>query len=120
VLIHGTWCHACLEQILTLQRRYAWLKELGVEVLVVSADDPAQVDAFLSSLSAPLRFTLVPDPKAAFSRALGLFDEATQTRRSALMLVDPEGGVRFALIDQHGIPEQAVLLQAISQLPPAR
>jgi peroxiredoxin len=119
VLIHGTWCYACVDQLVSLRRKYAWLKDLGVEVLVASSDDPSQVAAFNSSLASPLPYSLVSDEGATLSRALGLYDEKARTAHPAMMLVDCTGIVHFALIDQHGIPEQAVLLQAITQLPKA-
>ena len=117
VLIHGTWCHACLEQLVWLRRRHVWLTDLGVGSLAVAVDDPSNVAAFNSSLWTPLPFTLAPDEGAALSRALGLYDEAAQATRSAFMLIDCSGIVRFAQIDQHTVPEQSLLIQEIERLP---
>lgn len=114
MIIHGTWCHACLERLVWLRRQRSWFNEQGIGILAVSADDPVQVAAFHQSLWSPLPFTLISDANAALSRALGLVDD--KAARSALLLVDCDGNVRFSQIDQHDIPEQFTLRDAIKKL----
>src|SRR3990172_5434067 len=86
VLMHGTWCHACLDQIAWLQRRRAWLAGQGIGILAVAMDNSWQVEAFRSTLPAPLPFPLIADESAALARALGLYHEARRFTRSATLL----------------------------------
>lgn len=117
MLIHGTWCYACLEWLIWLRRRHSWLADLGIGALAISADNPSYVAAFRESLATPLAFVLISDADAALSRALGLYDEAAQTTRSALLLIDCAGDVRFGHLDEHAMPDQARLLEEIERLP---
>jgi peroxiredoxin len=127
VLIHGMWCPACLERLVWLRRRHAWLSDLGIGVLAVSIDQAEHVAAFQLSLMKPLPFALVSDAEARLSRALGLYTESARTlaplsgavgvTRPALLLLDCAGRVRFAQLDDHAIPEQAELQREIEQLP---
>jgi len=117
VMIHGTWCHACLEQITWLQRKHVWLTEQGIGILAVAMDNTWQVEAFTSALSAPLPFRLIADDGAALARALGLYDETKRFTRSAVLLIDCAGGTHFAQLDEHTLPEQARLLDAIVHMP---
>ena len=117
VLIHGTWCYVCLEWLIWLRRRHNWLADLGIGVLAVSADNPSYAAAFRESLATPLSFALISDADAALSRALGVYDEAAGATRTALLLIDCAGDVRFAHLDEHTLPEQSRLLEAIERLP---
>jgi peroxiredoxin len=117
VIMHGTWCHACLDQIAWLQRKHAWLNEQGVGVLAVAMDNSWQVEAFTRTLAAPLPFSLIADEGAALGRALGLYDEVRRFTRSATLVIDHEGQVRFAQIDDHSPLEQTLLTQVIEQMP---
>ncbi len=117
MLIHGTWCYDCLEWLIWLRRRHSWLADRGIGALAVSADNPSYVAAFRESLATPLSFALISDADAALSRALGLYDETAQATRSALLLIDCAGDVRFGHLDEHAMPEQARLLEEIERLP---
>ena len=116
-VIHGTWCHACPGQLAWLRRRYAWLAGQGIGVVAVSVDDPAHLAAFQSTLWVPLPFPLISDQDAALSRALGLYNEVTGITRSAVLMIDRAGSIRFAQLDKHSMPEQARLLEHIEQMP---
>lgn len=118
VIVHGTWCHACLERLVWLRRRVDWLQGQGVGVLAISADDPVQVDAFHQSLWSPLPFALVSDPNASWSRALGAYDAAAHAVRPAVLLIDCQGVVRYLQLDAHDTPEQTVLQSELDRLQP--
>jgi peroxiredoxin len=115
-LIHGTWCPFCVEQLIWLQRRNEWLSGLGIHTLALVVDDPSHVLAFNSSLAHPLPYTLLADVDGRFSKALGLYDSENHYARSAVLVLDQSGHVRFTHFEPHSMPEQSALQRVIEQL----
>ena len=102
IFIHGPWCHHCLEHLLWLRRKHAWLAERGVGSLAVSGGDASQIEAFQQSLWTPLPFALIAGDESA---------------RSATLLVDRAGAPHLSRSEEHRLPDQTTLLGCIERMP---
>lgn len=113
----GGWCPFCNTQLGQLKQIEPELAALGIQLIGVSTDTPAQLQA--SSSKHSLNFQLISDPHNRLSQAFGLAfftDEATTQRYlakmelSALLQTDSQNNKRLVLpvpavyaIDRKGV-----------------
>lgn len=78
IFYRGGWCPFCNSHLAQLRKSEEPLKELGYDILAISPDSAAQVDA--TSTKNKLGYRLMSDSSMAASRALGIafrVDDAT-------------------------------------------
>lgn len=71
---------------------------LGAEVVGISTDSVHAHVAWMEFHVGPLRFPLAADRTHAVCRAYGVLDEAAGAARRAVVIVDPEGVVRYEAV----------------------
>ena len=99
VYYRGGWCPFCNMQLASLQKIEPTLKEIGYQIIAISADRPSSLLPTLDRHS--LTYTLLSDSTMAGARALGI---AWQSTRSGRKLERASG------MDHHILPVPAVLL----------
>ena len=137
IFYRGGWCPYCNAHLAALRGAEAELKDMGFEVLFLSADRPELLHASLKE-PAP-GYTLLSDSRMQAARAFGIafrVDDATVARYlgigidleaasgethhelpvPAVFLIDRQGVIRFA----HSNPDYKVRLSAAELLDAAR
>jgi peroxiredoxin len=86
----------CTDQLNVYQEVLPELKERGVELYGVSVDSAYSHKAFQGHLG--ITFTLLADfhPKGEMSSRFGVYNEERGTTYRALVLIDPDGMVRWS------------------------
>lgn len=117
-LFHATWCPACVEGLMRLQRRYRDYADAGVAVLAIVSDSPASAQAFQLSADPPLTFPLLADPDLSLGQHYGLIDTEHNLLRPAALLLDEKGHIRYVDVpdDPHDAVRHDPLLAAVRQL----
>lgn len=111
--IHGTWCPACVDQLIRLRRRHRDYMNLNVQLAAIVGDQVAAVEAFEISAEPPLPFPLLADTDLTVSQTYGLTAPAEQTlltklahriRRSEPQRPEPVEGIHpgAVLVDGQG------------------
>ncbi|MCH7521300.1 MAG: AhpC/TSA family protein [Candidatus Marinimicrobia bacterium] len=99
VYYRGGWCPFCNMQLASLQKIEPTLKEIGYQIIAISADRPSSLLPTLDRHS--LTYTLLSDSTMAGARALGI---AWQSTRSGRKLERASG------MDHHILPVPAVII----------
>ncbi|MCL4324247.1 MAG: peroxiredoxin [Candidatus Thermoplasmatota archaeon] len=86
----------CPTELADLQNRKAEFEKLGLEVIVASTDTVFTHKAWVESeeLLHGFGYLMAADHNGSFSRALGIYNEASGLAQRASFLVDPDGIVR--------------------------
>lgn len=87
--LHGTWCPECVGQYHLLQRYLPRIKEMGMELVVVSGEESDTLSAFLQSTQPALEYTVLADPRHSASHAIQAGDD------TMAIIVDRQGIVRW-------------------------
>ena len=94
----GVFCSVCAHQLESVQAQLATFKQHGIEVLAVSADEPA--DALKRQAESGLSFSVIADPQRKVIEAFGV---ANRTRHNiaypTVYFINKEGKVAFAFAD---------------------
>lgn len=97
----------CAAQLGSFRDEHETLRELGAQVLAVSADSIEEHRRFAAGLGAP--FALASDPALALARAYGVADEETRRARRAVFVIGADGVVTSAQPHyQPGVADQFV------------
>lgn len=99
----------CPTELEDLADKYEQLKSMGVEVFSVSADThfvhKAWYDA--SDTIKKIKYTMLADTRAVLSRGFGVYKEDEGVAYRGTFLVDPEGRVKVAEIQDNSIGRNA-------------
>jgi peroxiredoxin len=94
----GVFCSVCAHQLESVQAQLGTFKQHGIEVLAVSADEPA--DALKRQAESGLSFPVIADPQRKVIEAFGA---ANRTRHNiaypTVYFINKEGKVAFAFAD---------------------
>jgi len=99
VFYYGYGCSHCVAQLFGLQKDLAHFRELGAEVIAVSADSPEHTSAKFSEYGR-FDFPVVSDPDNRIAEQYGCFTRATpgqdEDRLHGTFLIDRSGRIIFA------------------------
>lgn len=99
----------CPTELVDLADKYAYLKDNGVEVYSVSCDTHFVHKAWhdTSDSIKQLDYAMIGDPTAVLGRALGVYNEADGLTYRATFLVNPEGRIKLAEVQDNSIGRNA-------------
>jgi peroxiredoxin len=99
----------CPTELGDMADKYAELKALGVEVYSVSTDTHFTHKAWhdASETIKKIKFPMLADPTGLLSRALGVYIEEAGLAYRGTFLVDPEGKIKLAEIQDNAIGRNA-------------
>ena len=99
----------CPTELEDLQSKYAELQSMGVEVFGVSTDSHFVHKAWhdTSERIAKLQYAMLADPLAVLSRGFGVYKEDEGVAYRGTFLVNPEGLVKLAEIQDNSIASAA-------------
>ena len=95
----------CPTELEDLAGKYEQLKEMGVEVFSVSTVHKAWHDA--SDTIKKIHYTMLADPTGVVSRGFGVYKEDEGVAYRGTFLVNPEGLVKIAEIQDNSIGRNA-------------
>lgn len=73
--IHGTWCPACLRQLVNLNLIQPELEALGVGLVCITKNTPAEIEDYRQNFGGMLRYPLVADGSPSAAHQFGVFDD---------------------------------------------
>lgn len=99
----------CPTELEDLQDKYARLKELGVEVFSVSTDSHFVHKAWhdTSERIKRIEYTMLADPTGLLARAFGVMIEEAGMAYRGTFVVNPEGCIKIAEIQDNNIGRNA-------------
>jgi peroxiredoxin (alkyl hydroperoxide reductase subunit C) len=99
----------CPTELGDMADKYAQFKELGVEVYSVSTDTHFTHKAWhdASDTIKKIKFPMLADPTAHLSRAFGVHIEEEGLAYRGTFLVNPEGQIKLAEVNDNGIGRNA-------------
>ena len=99
----------CPTELGDLADKYEQLKSMGVEVYSVSTDTHFVHKAWhdASDTIKKIKFPMLADPTGAISRAFGVYIESDGLAYRGSFLVDPEGKIKLAEIQDNSIGRNA-------------
>lgn len=99
----------CPTELVDLNDKYAELKKMGVEVYSVSTDTHFTHKAWhdTSDSIKKINYPMLADPTGALSRAFGVYIEGEGLAYRGTFLVDPDGLIKLAEIQDNGIGRNA-------------
>ena len=99
----------CPTELVDLAGKYEELKKMGVEVFSVSCDThfvhKAWADA--SDSIKKINYTMLADPLGVLAKGFGVFNEEDGTAYRGTFLVNPEGQIKLAEIQDNSIGRNA-------------
>lgn len=102
----------CPTELEDLQKQYATLRSLGVEVYSVSTDTHFTHKAWHdhSDAISTLEYIMIGDPSQRISRSFDVLDEEAGLAQRGTFILDPDGIVQAAEINADGIGRDASTL----------
>ena len=102
----------CPTELEDLQKQYAKLQELGVEVYSVSTDTHFTHKAWHdhSDAISSLEYIMIGDPSQKISRIFDVLDEEEGLAQRGTFIIDPDGVVQAVEINADGIGRDASVL----------
>jgi len=99
----------CPTELVDMAEKYAQLKSMGVEVYSVSTDSHFVHKAWhdASESIRKIEYPMLADPTGALSRAFGVMIEEEGMAYRGTFVVNPEGLVKIAEINDNGIGRNA-------------
>jgi len=99
----------CPTELVDLADKYAQLKEMGVEVYSVSTDTHFVHKAWhdASPSIKKIKYPMLADPTGALSRAFGVYIEEEGLAYRGTFVVNPEGKIKLAEIQDNSIGRNA-------------
>ncbi len=99
----------CPTELVDLASKYEQLKSMGVEVFSVSCDTHFVHKAWhdASDSIKQIKYAMLADPIAVLSRGFGVYKEDDGVAYRGTFLVDPEGKIKIAEIQDNSIGRNA-------------
>lgn len=99
----------CPTELGDLADKYSELQKMGVEVYSVSTDTHFTHKAWhdASDTIKKIKYPMLADPTGALSRAMGVYDEGSGLAYRGTFLVNPEGLIKLAEVNDNGIGRNA-------------
>lgn len=105
----GDFTFVCPTELVDLQDKYAHLKEMGVEVFSVSVDSQYVHKAWhdTSDSIKKIEYTMLADTVGVLAKGFGVYNEEDGTAYRGTFLVDPEGKIKLAEIQDNSVGRNA-------------
>jgi peroxiredoxin (alkyl hydroperoxide reductase subunit C) len=99
----------CPTELVDVAEKYEELQKMGVEVISVSTDTHFTHKAWhdTSDSIKKIKYPMLADPTGAISRAFGVYIEEEGLAHRGTFLVDPDGKIKLAEINDGGIGRNA-------------
>ncbi len=99
----------CPTELVDVAEKYEEFKKMGVEVYSVSTDTHFTHKAWhdTSDSIKKINYPMLADPTGALSRAFGVYIEEEGLAYRGTFLVDPDGNIKLAEIQDNGIGRNA-------------
>ncbi len=99
----------CPTELVDMAEKYAKFQEMGVEIYSVSTDSHFVHKAWhdASESIRKIKYPMLADPTGKLSRAFGVMIEADGMAYRGTFVVDPEGKIKIAEIQDNGIGRNA-------------
>jgi peroxiredoxin (alkyl hydroperoxide reductase subunit C) len=99
----------CPTELVDVAEKYEELQKMGVEVISVSTDTHFTHKAWhdTSDSIKKIKYPMLADPTGAISRAFGVYIEEEGLAHRGTFLVDPDGQIKLAEINDGGIGRNA-------------
>lgn len=99
----------CPTELVDMAEKYEEFKKMGVEVYSVSTDTHFTHKAWhdTSDSIKKINYPMLADPTGALSRALGVYIEEEGLAYRGTFLVDPDGVIKLAEVQDNGIGRNA-------------
>lgn len=112
VFYPGDFTFVCPTELKEIADLYPKFQELGAEVLAVSTDSVYSHLAWhdISKAIGSVQYPMVADPAGILSRALGVYIESEGVALRGTFIVDPEGIIRAAEVNDNSIGRSAAEL----------
>jgi peroxiredoxin len=118
VFYYGYFCNHCVAQLFGIDADLAKFRELGAQVVAISADPPAQTRAKFKQYG-PFGFAVLSDPGNKTAQAYGVFrpktDKTPEMQDHATFVIDRSGVVRWAQQGDEPFTDDGTLLYEVSQ-----
>lgn len=99
----------CPTELVDMADKYEEFKRMGVEVYSVSTDTHFAHKAWHDGSDSikKIKYPMLADPTGALSRALGVYIEEEGLAYRGTFLVDPDGAIKLAEVQDNGIGRNA-------------
>ena len=99
----------CPTELVDLQEKYSQLQEMGVEVFSVSCDTHFVHKAWhdTSDSIKKIQYTMLADPLAVLAKGFGVYIEEEGMAYRGTFVVDPEGKIKLAEIQDNSVGRNA-------------
>ena len=99
----------CPTELGDMADQYAAFQEMGVEVYSVSTDTHFTHKAWFdtSETIAKIKYPMIADPTGTLTRAFGVHIEAAGLAYRGTFLIDPDGAIKLAEVQDNGIGRNA-------------
>ncbi len=99
----------CPTELVDLQEKYSKLQEMGVEVFSVSCDTHFVHKAWhdTSDSIKKIQYTMLADPLAVLAKGFGVYIEEEGMAYRGTFVVDPEGKIKLAEIQDNSVGRNA-------------
>lgn len=119
VFYYGYYCNHCVSQLFALQEDIAKFRELGAEVMAISADTPQQTTEKFAKYG-QFTFPVLSDPDNKTAEAYSIYAPASEGKKERLLhgtfVIDREGIVRWCHYGDAPFTANATLLVEIAKL----
>ncbi len=119
VFYYGYYCNHCVSQLFALQDDIAKFRELGAEVVAISADTPQQTTEKFAKYG-QFTFPVLADPDNKTAEAFSIYAPANEGKKERLLhgtfVLDKEGVVRWCHYGDAPFTANATLLVELAKL----
>jgi peroxiredoxin len=118
VFYYGYYCNHCVAQLFGVDADLAKFRELGAQVVAISADPPEQTRAKFKQYG-PFGFDVLSDPGNKIAQAYGVFrpksEKTPEVQDHATFVIDRSGVVRWAQQGDEPFTDNRTLLYEAAQ-----
>ncbi len=119
VFYYGYYCNHCVSQLFALHDDIAKFRELGAEVIAISADPPEWTRERFRQYG-PFAFPVLSDPGNKVAQAYGVFrpagEQGAEDLKHATFVIGPDGVVQWAQLGYEPFTDNAALLAELARL----
>jgi peroxiredoxin/Flp pilus assembly protein TadD len=112
----GFGCLHCIEQLQAFEPEVSSFKELGIDLVAVSTEDPKQLQLGMTNYDKPISIPLLADPELSAFKAWRCFDDFEQKPLHGTFLIDAAGRVRWQDISFEPFTDVAFLKDEAKRL----
>ncbi len=119
VFYYGYYCNHCVSQLFALQDDIAKFRELGAEVMAISADTPEQTTEKFAKYG-QFTFPVLADPDNKTAEAFSIYAPASEGKKERLLhgtfVIDKDGVIRWCHYGDAPFTANATLLVELAKL----